>query len=125
MGCEFLSRHLFWGNGGWSGNGGCWLWGCGFSLLLRTISTEMPPLSASETQTLLHKFSPLLVCHGLVNFGNNIDVHRVFVLLLPEVPSRFSLLLLWSIPFDDSLNLVVIVMIFLILLCLPMTFHYF
>ena len=112
MGREFFCRHLFWGSGGWSRNGSRWLWGHGFSLLLGTILAEVSPLSALEAQTFLHEFGPFLVCHGFVNLGNDVNIHCVFVLLFPEVPSRFSLLSLWSVSLDDSLDLVVIIVNF-------------
>ena len=88
------------------------MWGHGFSLLLGTISAEVSPLSASEAQTFLHEFGPFLICHGFVNLGNDIDIHCVFVLLFLEVPSWFSLLSLWSVSLDDSLDLVVIIVNF-------------
>ena len=109
MGCEFLSRHLFGRGGSGSGSGGGRLRGSSLPLLLRAITTEVSLLPASEAQPLSHQLLLFFFRHCFEDFSDNIHVHGVIVLLLPEAPARLSFVLLWGVSLDNPLDLVIIV----------------
>ena len=49
------------------------------------------------------------VRHGFVYFGNDVDVHCILVFFFLEVPSWLPFLSLRSVPFDNPLDLMVVV----------------